>query len=87
MLLAGGGQPNTRTVTLRPVNPDEMICVWYSPASGTFEWICGPHVADELLNGGMRTINGQPCRVEVVDRHPQLGGIQVRATTSGPVPC
>ncbi len=70
---------------LKPLQPDEMMCVWHSP--GVYEWICGEDMARELLNGGMTKINGQPVRVEVVDRHPQLGGIQVRATSSGPVRC
>ena len=73
-------------MTIQPVQPDEMICIWHSPTSGTFEFLCGPNVADELLNGGMRTINGKPCRVEVVDQ-PKLGGVHVRATTTEPVPC
>ena len=66
----------------RPLAPDEMMSVWWHDESGTYEWICGPDRAAELLNGGMRKINGQPCRVEVVDVHPRLGGIQLRATTS-----
>lgn len=73
-------------MTLTPLQPDEMISIWYSPTSGTFEWLCGPRAADDILNGGMRTINGKPCRVEVVDR-PKLGGVHVRATTTEPVKC
>jgi hypothetical protein len=69
-------------MTLKPLGPDDMWCVWHNPASGTFEWICGPDAATELLSGGMTKINGEPCRVDVVGVWPKLKGIQVRATTS-----
>jgi len=67
---------------LTPLKPDEMWCVWYSPETGTFEWICGPDAANDLLNGGMQKINGKPVRTHVVDIWPALKGIQVRATTT-----
>lgn len=70
-----------------PLQPDEMMSVWHSPDSGTFEWICGPTMARDLLNGGMQAINGQPCRVEVVDIWPELKGVHVRATMTEPVQC
>ena len=73
------GGAGTRPLALRP---DEMMSVWWDERSGTYEWICGPDRAAELLGGGMRRINGEPCRVEVVDVWPRLGGIQLRATTS-----
>jgi hypothetical protein len=62
-----------------------MMSVWHSDR--VYEWICGEKRADELLNGGMRKINGQACVVEVVDRWPAINGITVRATTSGPHAC
>lgn len=65
---------------LKPVAPDEMWCVWQSDR--VYEWICGESRARELLSGGMTRINGEPVTVEVVDHHPALGGIQVRATIS-----
>lgn len=66
--------------------PDELMCIWHSPASGTFEFLVGAELAQDILNGGMRTINGQPVRVYVVDA-PKLGGVHVRATTTEPVQC
>ena len=63
---------------------DEMWCVWHSPSTGIYEWICGPKIADELLNGGMTKINDQPVRVDVVGHWPRINGIQIRATTSEP---
>lgn len=62
-----------------------MLCVWHSPSTGIFEWICGPNIADELLHGGMTKINDKPVRVEVVDYWPSIKGIHVRATTTEPV--
>lgn len=67
---------------MRFLEPDEMWCVWHDPQTGIFEWICGPEIAKELLNGGMEKINGKPVRTEIVDIWPSLKGIQVRATTS-----
>lgn len=64
------------------LKPDEMWCVWYSPGTGVFEFICGPDKADELLNGGMTKIDGMPVRVEVVDKWPRANGIQIRATST-----
>ena len=65
---------------MQPLQDDEMWCVWSNPESGTYEWICGPRMADELLNGGMTKIDGKPVGVEIVDKWPQINGIQVRAT-------
>ncbi len=62
------------------------MCIWSSPSSGTFEFLAGEQIAGELLRGGMRAINGVPCRVEVVDA-PKIGGVHVRATTTEPVRC
>jgi len=72
--------------SLRPLDPDEMMCIWCSPQSGTYEWLVGRQLADELLNGGMETINGNPVRLEVVDT-PKLGGVHIRATMTEPVRC
>jgi len=73
-------------MTLTPLKPDELMCIWSSHSTGTYEFLVGSSLADDLLNGGMRTINGQPVRVEVVDE-PKLGGVHVRATMTAPVRC
>lgn len=57
-----------------------MWCVWHTPT--VYEWICGQEKAEELLNGGMTRINGEPCIVEIVDRWPELNGVHVRATVN-----
>lgn len=68
---------------MRPVEPDEMYCVWHSPQSGTFEWICGAKAANDLLHGGMTKINDETVeRIEIVDVWPEMKGIHIRATTS-----
>lgn len=59
-----------------------MWCVWHSPETGMFEFICSPEVAHDLVKGGMEKINGKPVHVHVVDIWPEIKGIQVRATTS-----
>jgi hypothetical protein len=65
---------------IRTIAPDEMWSVFHDEWSGTFEWICGFARADELLNGGMTSINGVPCSVSVVDEWPAIRGVQVRAS-------
>lgn len=74
--------PNVLGCGVQPLEPDEMWCVWYSPQTGTFEWICGVKAAENLLNGGMQRINGKSVRIEIVDYVPSLKGITVRATTT-----
>ena len=73
-------------MTLAPLKPDELMCIWSSHSTGTYEFLAGPDLADDLLNGGMLTINGKPVRVQVVDA-PKLGGIHIRATMTEPVQC
>lgn len=66
---------------IQPLKPDEMIPVFHSDTSGVYEFLCGYERAYELLHGGMRKINGAPCRVEVVDTTASsLGAVHVRAT-------
>ena len=64
--------------SLRPLDPDEMMCIWCSPQSGTYEWLVGRELADDLLNGGMETINGNPVRLEVVDTNPRARALYER---------
>jgi hypothetical protein len=67
---------------MEPVKPDEMWCVWYSPQTGTFEWICGAKAANDLFHGGMTKINDKPVvHLQIVDVWPELKGVHVRATT------
>lgn len=67
---------------MNPLAPDEMMNVWHSEETGTFEFICGWKAARELLSGGMTKINDKPVKVEVVGHWPSIAGIQIRASTS-----
>lgn len=64
------------------LKPDEMVCIWWSPQTGTFEFMCGSEAADDLLNGGMQKINGKPVRTHVVGKLPSQDATIVRATTT-----
>lgn len=66
---------------IKPLTDDAMWEVWHDEWSGYFEFICGPGKAQELLNGGMHTVNGKPTRLEVIAHWPKINGVHIRVHT------
>ena len=62
---------------LQPVREGHPYCLFAQ--AGIWEWLFHPADAERHLTEGI-TVDGKPCRVEIVGHYPLMGAIQLRAS-------